>query len=140
MPRKRREGRASSPDDEYSANRDKGESAGEGKPDEGDETQEGGGSQESEPHQEEHGAVRVHEAYLEHRLGGGAPATPDAYRRGVEQFQRLPGAVRSVPPVTPPKAPPKAPPGGPGGGPSEQPGEPPPGAPPADTANPETPS
>jgi hypothetical protein len=53
-----------------------------------------------EPHEEEHDAVRIHEAYLQHRLGGGEPASPDAYRRAREQFEKLPGAVRSTP--TPP--------------------------------------
>jgi hypothetical protein len=57
--------------------------------------------QEPKPHQEEGGAVRIHEAYLEHRLGGGEAATPEAYRRAVEQFQKLPGAMRSVPPAAP---------------------------------------
>jgi hypothetical protein len=60
-----------------------------------------GDYQESKPHQEEGGAVRIHEAYLEHRLGGGEAATPEAYRRAVEQFQKLPGAMRSVPPAAP---------------------------------------
>jgi hypothetical protein len=47
----------------------------------------------------------VHEAYLEHRLSGGEPATPEAYRRAFEQFQNLPGAVRSVPPPPSPEKP-----------------------------------
>lgn len=54
-----------------------------------------------EPHKEQHDAVRIHEAYLQHRLGGGEPASPDAYRRGVEQFEKLPGAVRSTPGIGP---------------------------------------
>jgi len=58
-----------------------------------------------EPHKEEHEAVKIHEAYLEHRLGGGAPATPEAYRRAVEQFEKLPGAMRSTPPPEPEKKP-----------------------------------
>ena len=41
--------------------------------------------------------MRLNEAYLEHRVAGGAPATPEAYRRAAEQFQRLPGAVRTRP-------------------------------------------
>lgn len=52
-------------------------------------------------HHEEAGAVEVHNAYLEHRLGGGAPATPAAYRRAFEQFRRLPGAMRANPTVAP---------------------------------------
>jgi hypothetical protein len=32
---------------------------------------------------EDEGSLRVHEAYLEHRLGGGEPATPEAFRRAV---------------------------------------------------------
>jgi hypothetical protein len=64
-----------------------------------------GGYQEREPHEEESGAVEVHRAYLEHRLAGGEPATPELYRRAVEQFQKLPGATRSVPPATPPEKP-----------------------------------
>jgi hypothetical protein len=64
-----------------------------------------GDYQEPEPHQEEGGAVRVHQAYLEHRLGGGEPATPEAYRRAVEQFQKLPGAMPSVPPAAPSETP-----------------------------------
>src|SRR4051794_27363989 len=42
-------------------------------------------------------SLLVHEAYLEHRLGGGEPATPEAYQRAVEQFERLPGAVPTRP-------------------------------------------
>jgi hypothetical protein len=68
-----------------------------------------GGGREPEPHEEGPGAVRVHQAYLEHRLGGGERATPEAYRRAVEQFQRLPGAMRSVPPVALPDERPAAP-------------------------------
>jgi hypothetical protein len=46
---------------------------------------------------EDEESVRLNEAYAEHRVAGGAPATPEAYRRAVEQFQRLPGAVRTRP-------------------------------------------
>jgi hypothetical protein len=46
---------------------------------------------------EDEGSIRVHDAYLEHRLGGGEPATPEAFRRAVEQFEQLPGAVRTGP-------------------------------------------
>jgi hypothetical protein len=48
---------------------------------------------------EDEESVRLNEAYAEHRVAGGAPATPEAYRRAVEQFQRLPGAVRTRPGV-----------------------------------------
>jgi hypothetical protein len=61
--------------------------------------------QEPEPHIEEGGAVEVHRAYLEHRLAGGEPATPEAYQRALAQFEKLPGAMRSVPPVTPSEKP-----------------------------------
>ena len=43
--------------------------------------------------------MRLHEAYLEYRVAGGAPATPEAYRRAVEQFDRLPGVIRARPEV-----------------------------------------
>jgi|SRR4051812_5868789 hypothetical protein len=46
---------------------------------------------------EDRESLRVHEAFLEHRLGGGEPATPDAYLRAVQQFERLPGAVPTGP-------------------------------------------
>ena len=60
---------------------------------------------EPEPHEEQPGAVRVHQAYLEHRLAGGEPATPEAYRRALEQFEKLPGAIQTVPPTAPPEKP-----------------------------------
>ena len=60
---------------------------------------------EPEPHEEEGGAVQVHQAFLEHRLKGGAPATPQAFRSAIEQFQKLPGATRSVPPLASPESP-----------------------------------
>lgn len=50
-------------------------------------------------HHETAGAVEVHHAYLEHRLAGGAPATPAAYQKAFEQFRRLPGALRANPTV-----------------------------------------
>jgi len=59
----------------------------------------------SEPHKEEGSAIQVHQAYLEHRNRGGEPPSPDAYRRAIEQFQRLPGAVRRAPEVVPDKKP-----------------------------------
>ena len=46
---------------------------------------------------EDEGSIRIHDAYLEHRLGGGDPATPEAFRRAVEQFEQLPGAIRTGP-------------------------------------------
>ena len=42
--------------------------------------------------------VQIHRDYIERRLGGGAPATPEAYARAIEQGHKLPGAVR-VPPT-----------------------------------------
>jgi hypothetical protein len=48
---------------------------------------------------EEGEAVQVHDAYLEHRLGGGRAAEPAAYERGIEQFEKLPGALRTTPPT-----------------------------------------
>jgi hypothetical protein len=51
--------------------------------------------------------LRLHAAYLEYRVAGGAPATPEAYRRAAEQFDRLPGVIRTRPGVgqTPPPRP-----------------------------------
>jgi len=40
--------------------------------------------------------VRVHREYVERRLEGGAPATPQAYARAMAQWQRLPGAIPSL--------------------------------------------
>lgn len=53
------------------------------------------------PYKEESHAVDVHKAYLEHRLKGGEPASPEAYRRAIEQFQKLPGATQSTPAAVP---------------------------------------
>jgi hypothetical protein len=39
--------------------------------------------------------VRIHEDYVERHSGGGAPATPEAYEKAIEQFNRLPGAMRT---------------------------------------------
>jgi hypothetical protein len=58
-----------------------------------------------EPHEEEGSAVKIHEAYLEHRLGGGETPTPEAYRRAIEQFEKLPGAMRATPDTIGPKEP-----------------------------------
>lgn len=38
--------------------------------------------------------VQIHRDYVERRIGGGEPPTTDAYARALEEFQRLPGAVR----------------------------------------------
>lgn len=40
---------------------------------------------------------RIHREYVEQHLGGGEPATPEAYERGVEQWRRLPGAISRAP-------------------------------------------
>jgi len=52
-----------------------------------DEEQQGPGNPDADP-------VRIHEDFIERRLGGGAPATPEAYDRAVRQWRELPGAVR----------------------------------------------
>jgi hypothetical protein len=39
--------------------------------------------------------VEAHNAYMRARLGGGAPATPEAYQRALEQWHALRGAVRA---------------------------------------------
>ena len=46
---------------------------------------------------EDEESVLLHDAYLEYRVAGGAPATPEAYRRAAEQFDRLPGVIRARP-------------------------------------------
>lgn len=35
----------------------------------------------------------VHQQIVERRLGGGAPATPEAYAKGLEEWHKLPGSV-----------------------------------------------
>lgn len=45
--------------------------------------------------------VEIHEEYVRRHLEGGEPATTDAYERALEQFQKLPGAVRRRPPARP---------------------------------------
>ena len=35
----------------------------------------------------------VHQQIVEKRLGGGAPATPEAYAEALKQWQQLPGSV-----------------------------------------------
>jgi hypothetical protein len=39
--------------------------------------------------------VRIHREYVQQRVGGGALPTPGAYERAVDQWHRLPGAVRA---------------------------------------------
>ena len=39
--------------------------------------------------------VRIHREYVQRRIGGGAQPTPQAYERALEQWHRLPGAVRT---------------------------------------------
>ena len=39
--------------------------------------------------------VRIHREYVQERLGGGELPTPEAYERAVDQWHRLPGAVRA---------------------------------------------
>ena len=41
--------------------------------------------------------VKVHRDYVERHLGGGAPATPEAYARALRQWHELPGAVGTPP-------------------------------------------
>jgi hypothetical protein len=60
-----------------------------------------GDDDQGKPYEEEGGAIEIHRAYLEHRVQGGDPPTPERYRRAIEQFQKLPGAVRSTPPAMP---------------------------------------
>jgi hypothetical protein len=36
---------------------------------------------------------KVHEEIIERRLAGGAPPTPEAYARALEQWHQLPGSV-----------------------------------------------
>lgn len=61
----------------------------------------GGEDVRREPYEEQDHAVRVHEAYLEHRLAGGEAPDPEAHLRAIEEFERLPGALRTTPPPTP---------------------------------------
>jgi|GEM_PF-2956667 len=35
----------------------------------------------------------VHQQIVERRLGGGAPATPEAYAKALEEWKQLPGSV-----------------------------------------------
>lgn len=49
----------------------------------------------------------VHQQIIERRLGGGAPATPEAYGKALEEWHQLPGSVVRPPtdekPATEPK-------------------------------------
>ena len=39
--------------------------------------------------------VRIHRQYVQERIGGGELPTPEAYERAVDEWHRLPGAVRA---------------------------------------------
>jgi hypothetical protein len=41
--------------------------------------------------------VKIHRDYVERRVGGGGPATPEAYQRALDQWHELPGAVSRPP-------------------------------------------
>lgn len=41
--------------------------------------------------------VRIHRAYVERRLGGGAEPTSEEYARALAEWHRLPGAVSAPP-------------------------------------------
>lgn len=58
-----------------------------------------------EPDDEPREAVELHDAYLQHRLAGGEQPNPRLYLRALDQFRRLPGAIRGRPGVTPPPEP-----------------------------------
>jgi hypothetical protein len=81
----------------------RGTGKGKGKGENGDGDDGDGGGDDREPFRESEGAIRVHQAYLEHRVGGGERATTQAYLRAFKQFQKLPGAIRSKPAVEPPE-------------------------------------
>jgi hypothetical protein len=65
----------------------------------------GGGGGEREPPGEEPENLDIHEAYLQHRLGGGEQPTTQAYARAFNQFKNLLGAVRGKPALKPPNPP-----------------------------------
>ncbi len=48
--------------------------------------------------------VRIHREYVERRLEGGGPATPEAHEQALRQWRELPGAV-SRPPAEEPGGP-----------------------------------
>lgn len=66
---------------------------------ENEEPRDGDSKQKQPPRRGNPGAdpVRIHRDYVERRLGGGAPATPEAYARALEQWHQLPGAVSTPP-------------------------------------------
>lgn len=41
--------------------------------------------------------VKIHRDYVERRIGRGAPPSPEAYARALEQWHQLPGAVSTPP-------------------------------------------
>jgi len=57
----------------------------------------GNGDGERQGPSKRHGGdpVRIHEEYVQHHLSGSEPMTPEAYERAMENFRRLPGAVRA---------------------------------------------
>jgi hypothetical protein len=65
----------------------------------------GGGGGDDEPIGEVPENLDIHEAYLRHRLEGGERPSSKAYARAVEQFRKLPGAIRGKPPFIPPDPP-----------------------------------
>jgi hypothetical protein len=72
--------------------RGKGKGKGKGKGENGD----GDDGKPQGPGEHEDDSVkRIHEDYVRRHLGGVAPATPEAYERAIEQFNRLPGAMRT---------------------------------------------
>ena len=82
-----------------------GKPKGKGKGRNGDGGKNGGEPQSPGKH---HGGnpVQIHEDYVRRHVGGGAPATIEAYERAAKQFQKLPGAVRR-PSVDVTRAPPE---------------------------------
>ena len=65
----------------------------------------GDGGGDDEPIGEGPENLDVHEAFLKHRLEGGETPSSQAYARAVEQFQKLPGAIRGKPAFIPPAPP-----------------------------------
>jgi hypothetical protein len=41
--------------------------------------------------------ARIHREYVERHVGGGGPATPEAYEQALRQWHELPGAVSTPP-------------------------------------------
>jgi hypothetical protein len=60
-----------------------GKGKGKGENGDGDDQPQGPGE-----HGDDDSVKLIHEDYVRRRLGGGAPATPEAYERAVEQFNR----------------------------------------------------